>query len=349
MGAQRERPGFDYHATYIGHGRYMDCPFIVDGKDTPTTGWVDDVATDYAIEFIRKQEAASKHWSLAVGFKTPHQPWEPPPRTKNFYEGEVARSVPNLNTPPIYFGKEKQQGRAPKKVPPTHSTNLDYFRCVKAIDDCMGRLLEALDRTGVASNTVVVFTSDNGFYLGAHAAGDKRSAYDESLRVPFLVRYPALGEAARNKVVDEMVLNVDTAQTFLDFAGVQTPPEMQGRSWRPLLSGTAVDWRKAWFYEYFAESQKGTNVPDITAVRTIDAKLIKYRGHAGWTELFDLKKDPYEIHNLIDDPAAAELKAKMIVEHDRLAKEVNYHVPTFVDRPSNWGEPGGLAGDLGNP
>ena len=321
----------------------------MNGQDTPTTGWVDDVATDYAIQFIQKQQASEKPWSLVLGFKTPNQPWEPPARTKNLYAGEVARSIPNVNTPPIYFGKKNQQTKAKTPVPPTVPINLNYFRCVTAMDDCVGRLLKALDQSGCAPNTVVIFTSDNGVYLGAHATGDKRSAYDESLRVPFLVRYPALGAAAQGRIADEIVLNLDLAPTLLDFAGVPVPKEMQGQSWRPLLKGEKVPWRQIWFYEYFAENQKGTRVPDMTAVRTTDAKLIKYPGHKQWNELFDLKADPYEIHNLIDDPAAAALKDKMLAEHDRLAKEVDFHVPKFVDRPPNWGQPGSLAGDLTKP
>ena len=349
MGSQRERPGFDYHATYKGHGQYADCPFIVDGKDTPTKGWVDDVATDYAIKFIHKQKKSAKPWSLVLGFKTPHQPWEPPARAQNLYAGELARTVPNVNTPPIYFGKEIQETRSKRPVPPTQPINLGYFRCVNAMDASMGRLLKALDESGFAPNTIVVFTSDNGVYLGAHATGDKRSAYEESLRVPFIVRYPALGDKARGRIVDEVVLNLDLAPSLLDFAGVPVPKEMQGRSWRTLLTGSDPSWRKSWFYQYFAEDQKGSNVPDITAVRTADAKLIQYPGHKAWTELFDLKADPYEIHNLIDDPAAAPLKAKMLAEHDRLSKELGYRVPDFVDRPRNWGKPGSLAGDLSKP
>lgn len=349
MGSQRERPGFDYHATYKGHGQYANCPFIVDGKDTPTKGWVDDVATDYAIDFIHKQKKSAKPWSLVLGFKTPHQPWEPPARAKNLYAGELARTVPNVNTPPIYFGKEIQETRSKRPVPPTQPINLGYFRCVNAMDESMGRLLKALDESGFASNTIVIFTSDNGVYLGAHATGDKRSAYEESLRVPFIVRYPALGEKARGRIVDDVVLNLDLTPSLLDFASVPAPKQMQGRSWRTLLTGDDPSWRQSWFYEYFAEDQKGTNVPDITAVRTAGAKLIQYPGHKAWSELFDLKADPYEIHNLIDDPAAAPLKAKMLAEHDRLSKVVGYRVPDFVDRPHNWGKPGSLAGDQVKP
>jgi arylsulfatase A-like enzyme len=339
MGNQRERPGFDHHASYAGHGRYDDCPFIVDGEDTPTTGWVDDVATDYAIAFIEKQKTSAKPWSLVLGFKTPHQPWEPPVRAKHLYTGEAARPVPNMKTPPVYWPKPSRGW----------TTNLDYFRCIHAIDECLGRLLDALDRSGSAANTIIIFTSDNGFYLGAHATGDKRSAYEESLRVPLLVRYPALGPEAQDRIVDEMVLNLDLAPTLLDFAGLTAPEAMQGRSWRSLLTGQTVPWRQSWFYEYFVENQKNTRVPDMTAVRTVDAKLIKYPGHETWTELFDLKNDPYETKNLVDDPAAAPLKARMLAEHDRLAREVGFRVPPFVDRPPDWGQPGSLAGDISPP
>ena len=349
MGSQRERPGFDFHATYVGHGQYANCPYIVDGKDVPTTGWIDDVATDYAIGFIEKQKTSAKPWSLILGFKSPHQPWEPPARAKDLYAGEVARTVPNVNTPPVYARRPNQESKTRKPVPPTMPTNLGYFRSIAAIDDCVGRLLRSLDESGFASNTIVIFTSDNGVYLGAHATGDKRSAYDESLRVPFLVRYPALGDEARGRVVDKMVLNLDLAPSLLEFAGLPIPAAMQGRSWRTLLTDDNAPWRESWFYQYFTEDQKGTKVPDITAVRTADAKLIKYPGHKAWTELFDLKADPYEIRNLIDDPAAVALKTKMLAEHDRLSKEVGHCVPPFVSRPANWGKPGSLAGDFSRP
>ena len=341
MGNQRERPGFDHHYTFTGHARYVDPVFIVDGKDTPTKGWIDDLSTDYAIDFLRKQKDASKPWSLVVGFKSPHGPFEPPARAKDRFTGELARPVPNLNSPVPYLGGSP--GRAARAADPGGKVpvNLNYFRCISAVDDCVGRLLDTLDELGFARNTIVVYTSDNGFYLGERGLGDKRSAYDESLRIPFLVRYPAPGDAARGRLVDEMVLNLDLAQTFLDYAGVPAPKEMQGRSWRPLLEGRPVAWRQSWFYEYFAEAQMGSRIPDITAIRSVNAKLIKYPGHDDWTELFDLKADPYETKNLFGEPAQAALRGRMEAEHARLMKEVGYRVPDFTDRPDWWGKPGG--------
>jgi arylsulfatase A-like enzyme len=340
MDSQRERPGFDHHYTYTGHARYRDPIFIVDGKDTPTRGWIDDISTDYAIEFLKSQKGSDRPWSMVVGFKSPHGPFEPPERAKDRFEGEQARVTPNLNTSAPYMGSAASR-RAVDPAAKTVPAALNYLRCISAADDCLGRLLDALDELGMAENTVVIYTSDNGFYLGEHGLGDKRSAYDESLRVPLLVRYPALGAKARGRVADEMVLNLDLAQTLLDFAGVPAPKEMQGRSWLPLLTGEGTAWRQSWFYEYFAENQRNSRVPDITAVRTTNAKLIKYPGHDDWTELFDLAHDPHETRNLYREPAHAALRAKLEAQHDRLAQELGYRVPEYVDRPAWWGKPGG--------
>ncbi len=339
MDSQRERPGFDWHASFIGHARYTNPPFIVQGEDKTTTGWIDDISTDCAIEFLQKQKGGTKPWSLVVGFKSPHGPCTPPERAKDRFAGELARAVPNLKTPVPYVPGTALKAKSVPTADGKVQVNLDYFRCVSAADDCLGRLLDALDKLGFSQNTVVIYTSDNGYYLGEHGLGDKRSAYDESLRVPFIVRYPALGASVKGRVVDAMVLNLDLAPSLLDFAGVTVPKEMQGRSWRPLLTGEPSDWRQSWFYEYFAEKQRNSRVPDIAAVRTTDAKLIKYSGHDDWTELFDLKADPYETRNLYRDPAHAALRTRLESEHARLLKETGYRVPDYVDRPDWWGKP----------
>ncbi|MDR3181711.1 MAG: sulfatase-like hydrolase/transferase [Planctomycetaceae bacterium] len=342
MGGQKVIPNFDFHATLIGHGRYFDCPLIVQGVETPTTGWVDDTVTDYAIKFIEQQKESGKPWSVVVGFKSPHGPNTPPERNAALYEGKQARSVPNLGVQAIYLEK---QGVPFKKEPVTEdglvAANLDKFRCVKANDQNLGRLLDTLERLGVTENTIVIYTSDNGFYFGEHGLGDKRSAYDESLRIPFLVRFPKLGKAAQGRIVDEPILNIDLLPTLLDYAGVPLPEEIQGRSWRLLLENkTPSDWRKSWFYEYFAERQRNSRVVDVTGVRTLNTKLIKYATkdgvHEDWTELFDLANDPYELENLYNNPKYAELRRELEQEYERLKKEVRYQIPTYADRPNWW-------------
>jgi arylsulfatase A-like enzyme len=220
MNNQRARPGFDFHASFLGHARYEDAPFVVDGKDVASKGWVDDVSTDYAIGFMRQQKGSGKPWSMVVGFKAPHGPCTPPERAKNRFEGELARTTPNLNVPGIYLADEQKASIRKKEMEKTTAANLNYFRCVSAEDDCLGRLLDALDETGFATNTIVIYTSDNGYYLGEHGLGDKRSAYEESLRVPFIVRDPTLEPSKRGGVCDEIVLNLDLAPTLLDYAGL---------------------------------------------------------------------------------------------------------------------------------
>jgi hypothetical protein len=179
---------------------------------------------------------------------------------------------------------------------------------------------------------MVIFTSDNGFYLGEHRLGDKRSAYDESLRIPMLVRYPRLGSELKGRTIDRMALNIDVAPTFLDYAGVDVPREMQGRSWRPLFEGRDEGWRKAYFYCYFFENRY--RIPTVTAVRTDTAKLIKYPGHDDWTELFDLADDPYETRNLFSDPGHAALRRAMEAEYTRQKEAVDFRIPDFADDPT---------------
>jgi arylsulfatase A-like enzyme len=342
MAMQRgQRPGFSYSASFVGQGKYVDCPFEINGVETPTKGWVDDVSTDYAIEFMK--QSRDRPFSLVVGFKTPHVPLVPPARAKGRFEGEKWRAVPNIegaNAPYRQAAGGTIQGW--EKRP----TNLNYFRCVSAIDDCLGRMLDALDALGLAENTVVVFASDNGYYFGEHTLGDKRSAYDESLRIPLLVRYPKL--FPKGKVVDEMVLNLDLAPTFLDLAGVAAPVTMQGRSWAPLVTkGRPDDWRRAFFYEYFLETQYPTT-PTLFAVRTETAKLIKYPGHEEWTELFDLQADPYEMKNLARDPGRAAMLGQLQAEFDRQQKASAFRMPDNVGKmPEKGARPAGSAKESG--
>jgi arylsulfatase A-like enzyme len=324
MGPQSgQRPGFDYSASFVGQGKYFDCPIEINGVATPSQGWVDDVTTDYAIEFIKRNRA--KPFSVVVGFKATHGPFDPPERARARFGDAKTRPVPNLGLRPPY-----RVGPNDPIVKTGATTNLGYFRCIAAADDNLGRLLASLDELGLAQDTVVVFTSDNGYYLGEHSLGDKRSVYEESLRIPFLARDPR--QFPKGKLIDEMVLNLDLAPTWLDLAGVAAPREMQGRSWRPLAAGQRIAWRQAFLAQYFMENAFPTT-PTVVAVRTAGAKLIKYPGHDDWTELFDLTADPYETKNLIRDPAHAALLARMTAEFDREAKAVDFQIPAYADKP----------------
>lgn len=195
----------------------------------------------------------------------------------------------------------------------------DYLACVQSVDDNVGRVLDYLDSSGLAKNTVVIYTSDQGFFLGDHGLFDKRFMYEPALRMPFLVRWP--GVTKPGSVNTDMVLNNDFAPTFLAIAGLATPADMQGVSIVPLLKGeTPADWRKAMYYRYYHDPGDH-NTRAHYGIRTTTHKLIRFWKSDQW-EMYDLTKDPMELHNLYDDPAQQPVVAELKAEMFRLKKEV---------------------------
>jgi len=323
MRDQRDRPHYDQVASFVGQGRYFDCPLLVNGVETPTKGWVDDVTTDYAARFIAAQPR-DRPFFLWLGFKSPHGPRggeNLPARVKSLYGDAVARPTPNTSRRAIFQAADYDTSK-PGVTAPNLEGHRDYFRHVTAIDSCVGTLLDTLARTGQLENTLVILTSDNGYYLGEHGLGDKRSAYDESLRVPLLIRLPG-SNAPRGTVSDALTLNLDHAPTLLDFAGATPLPAAQGRSLRPLLAGERpADWRTAFFYAYFREAQYPA--PTVLAVRTATHKLVTYPGRKDWTEVFDLAADPYEVRNLAGDTA---LRARLESVYAAQAQQAEFRWP----------------------
>src|SRR5437764_404469 len=176
----------------------------------------------------------------------------------------------------------------------------DYLRCVDCIDENVGRMLDYLDESGLAKNTVVVYTSDQGWYLGEHGWYDKRWMYEESFRTPLIVRWP--GKIKAGATSDKMVMNLDFAETILDIAGVPVPGEMQGKSFKAILEGKEpADWRKSVYYHYY-EFPQPHHVHPHYGVRTDRYKLIHFYDIDDW-ELFDLEKDPHELKSAYKDPA----------------------------------------------
>jgi arylsulfatase A-like enzyme len=213
----------------------------------------------------------------------------------------------------------------------------DYLACVQGIDDNVGRLLDYLDTHNLSANTIVVYTSDQGFYLGEHGMYDKRFMYEESLRMPFLVRWPAAITAGSTS--EAMVLNVDFAPTFLEAAGLKVPADMQGRSALSVLRGsTPADWRTSMYYRYYHDPGDH-NTRGHYGVRTRTHKLIHYWTKDQW-ELFDLVDDPHELHNLYGQPGTERLTAELKGELIRLKTSLEDHdefagqqIPNGVDGP----------------
>ena len=195
----------------------------------------------------------------------------------------------------------------------------DYLACVQSVDDSVGHLLDYLDQSGLKENTVVIYSSDQGFFLGEHGLYDKRFMYEPSLRMPFLVRWPGVIKPGSTQT--GIAINPDFAPTFCELAGVPVPAEMQGRSLVPLFRGEVPgDWRKSMYYRYYHDPGHHNTRAQI-GVRTLTHKLIWYWKKDQW-ELYDLVKDPEEMKNLYDDPAAAAVREELKVELQRLKKEL---------------------------
>ena len=190
----------------------------------------------------------------------------------------------------------------------------DYLRCIQSVDDGVGEVLDYLDENGLAENTIVVYTSDQGFYLGEHGWFDKRFMYEESLRTPILMRYPKEIEAGAQ--IDQLIQNIDFAPTFLDYAGVKVPEDIQGVSFRNVINGKAKEWRDAIYYTYY-EYPSVHMVKRHYGVRTDRYKLIHFYYDIDEWELYDLEKDPSEMNNVYDDPDYAEVRENM---HARLVE-----------------------------
>ena len=196
----------------------------------------------------------------------------------------------------------------------------DYLACVQSVDDSVGRLLDFLDASGQAQNTIVIYSSDQGFFLGDNGMYDKRFMYEPSLRMPFLVRWPAVIKPG--SVQSAMAINPDFAPTWLDAAGIPVPADMQGRSLLPLFKGeTPANWRTSMYYRYYHDPGDHNTAAHL-GVRTETHKLIHYWKKHQW-EMFDLRSDPHELKNLYPDPAQAETVAKLKTELTRLKQEVN--------------------------
>jgi arylsulfatase A-like enzyme len=207
----------------------------------------------------------------------------------------------------------------------------DYLACVKAVDECVGRVLKYLDDEGLAENTIVVYSSDQGFYLGEHGWFDKRWIFEESLRTPLIVRWP--GVAIPGAVNNDIVSNLDFAETFLEAAGVPVPAEMQGHSFIPLLKGAIpADWRQSFYYQYY-EYPTPHHVRPHYGVVTDRYKLVHFNGTKDeYWELFDLKEDPRELRSVFGNTEYAEPQARLEAELKRLRTELK--VPEVI--PAKW-------------
>lgn len=313
QGSLRDRT-WDFYFGFKGQGNYLK-PVIaegVTGKDLPREGYMDDVTTGRAIEWLKTRKQ-SKPFCLFLFFKAPHRSWTRAPRHAGLYKDLTVPTPATFNydeeanpdnKPQAFLRADNRVGDYPD-VATLDGFVKDYYATVTAVDENIGRVLDALTESKQLDETVVLHTSDNGFFHGEWKRFDKRFMHEPSIRVPMLVRYPKLAKAGATP--DSMALNVDIAPTVLDLAGVKPPISMQGRSFAPLLAGeTPATWRKDWLYAYY-EYPDAHKVRPHRGVRTDRYKLIHYYMDPEEYELYDLASDPGERNNLHGKPESKAL------------------------------------------
>jgi arylsulfatase A-like enzyme len=337
---QSDPTGFDYWNILPGQGVYYNPVMIEMGQRKKHTGYVTDIITDLCLNWL-KEHQAGKPFCLMYHHKAPHREWEPDDKHAKLYEDTDIPIPETFNDDYKTRCAAAQQQEMTierhlnekdlKMAPPEGLTGQelkkwkyqryikDYLRCVAAVDDNVGRLLDYLDTSGLAENTIVVYTSDQGFYLGDHGWFDKRFMYEHSLRMPLLVRYPK--EIKAGSINNDIVLNLDFAPTFLDFAGVVVPSDMQGHPLRPLVQGnTPQNWRTSMYYHYY-EYPAVHSVKRHYGIRTKRYKLIHFYHDIDAWELYDLEKDPNELNNVYDNPAYADIVKQLKTELQQLRNQ----------------------------
>lgn len=335
-----EPQGFDYYSVYPGQGSYVNPVFLEKGEKVGTDfeysikkkveGYSSDITADKTISWMENRDK-SKPFMMMCHFKAPHRNWICADRHRDLLKDVTIPEPANLID--MYKGKgeyvkrlktsledmKESDLRVPKPAGMTRDQERkwayqvymkNYLRCIAGVDENVGRLLEYLDKHGLAENTIVIYTSDQGFFLGEHGWFDKRMMYEESLRMPLLIRYPKeIKKGAVNK--KDMIVNIDYAPTLLDFAGIPKDKDMQGVSFRPILIGkTPADWRQGMYYRYWMHDDNTHHVPGQYGIRTDRYKLIFFYNQplgkngagknsypAEW-ELYDIKNDPMEMINL---------------------------------------------------
>ncbi len=366
--------GFDYWEVLPGQGDYYNPAFRTDEGRTDYTGYVTDIITDRALNWLENTRDTDEPFMLMYQHKAPHRGWRPGPDHLTTYDDteipapdylfddyagrttaaqwatmtiadHLNRSDLKLDTPTNLTDEQLEQWNAaygPKNeayrqadLTEKERTRWkyqryikDYLRTIDSVDDNMGRLLDYLDQSGLAENTVVIYSSDQGFYLGDHGWFDKRWMYEESFKTPLLVRWPGVTEPGTENT--ELVQNLDFAQTFLDIAGAEIPGDMQGRSLEPLLRSENTDWRDAVYYHYY-EFPGWHDVRRHYGIRTERYKLIHYYGIDEW-ELFDLQEDPEEVSSVYNDPEYSNTVARL--KEDLSDLQEKYQLDTYEESPT---------------
>jgi N-acetylglucosamine-6-sulfatase len=343
MGGEGDDPqlGFDYWVSFRGQGTYLPSPngLNVNGKRVPQKGYITDELTDYALDWLKARKG-DKPFMLYLSHKAVHSEFIPAERHNKKFDN--ATFVPpktmnpaNVNGAPMWVQDQRNSWHGVDF--PYHSDlNIEeyykrYAETLIGVDDSIGRLLDHLRQRGLLDSTLIVYMGDNGFAFGEHGLIDKRTAYEESMRVPMLVHCPELTKGG-GKTLNQVIANIDITPTFLEAAGLQAPKNLDGKSFLPLLQGQSVEWRKSLLYEYYWE-RNFPHTPTIHALRGDRYKYIHYHGIWDSDELYDLQNDPLETTNLIRSAEHQSIVKAMNKElFDVLGSTQGLYIPLYPDR-----------------
>ena len=326
------QPGFDHWESFRGQGVYYGPTLNINGErvEYDEQAYITDLLTDHAVDWLENRDAEQPFF-LYLSHKAVHSQFQPAQRHQDMHAEESIIYPNSYNTPVYgepqlpssgsdgepsrgrdYYGEErlpdwvKAQRESWHGVDYMYHGQIDfeeffhrYTETLMGIDDSVGAVLNFLDANGLAEDTLVIYMGDNGFSFGEHGLIDKRHFYEESAKVPLLVRWPE--QLAAGEPIAQLVQNIDIAPTILEAAGLQTPPHMQGMSMTPLFARNETDWRDRIFYEYYWEMDF-PQTPTMFGVRTERYKYIRYHGIWDTNEFYDLENDPSETNNLIDAP-----------------------------------------------
>jgi len=326
------RPGFDYWVSFAGQGHYTPTEGMsdeqvargerhalnVNGGHRPQRGYITTELTDYALDFLEARDRA-KPFLVYLSHKAVHQPVTPDAPHKGEYSGlpvpppaSMADTPQNRAGKPMWLHNQRNSWHGVDYIYYGTEQLPDYVRryysTLSSVDDSLGRLLDWLRKNRLLDETLIVFTSDNGFQFGEHGIIDKRTAYEASIRVPMVAYAPGL--LPRGRVIQGVVRTIDLAPTFLEVAGVAPPAHMEGQSFLPLAAGKVApaDWKADLIYEYYWE-WNFPQTPTTFAIVRDRWKYIQYQGVWDLEELYDLRQDPGEMRNLASDPRyAAQLR-----------------------------------------
>ena len=334
-----KRPGFDYWVSLKGQGEATNPTLNINGKVQTVNGYVTDILTDHSLRFINQER--DQPFLLYLAHKALHPNitqrddgkvvdigeggFIAAKRHLGMYDTAVFKRRPNYNIPPSDKPALARKIAGLPPLSPETSTKEKTIRerseMLMAVDESLGSILKALEDKGELDNTIVVFTSDHGYWYGEHCLDlERRLAYEEAIRIPMLVRYPPTITAGMKP--EQMVLSIDLASTLLDMAGVTPGSQLQGKSWLPIFSGKLNAWRSSILVEYYSDSvfPRIVNM-GYKAVRNQRFKYIHYTDLQGMDELYDLAIDPYELHNLINDPKMTDTLNEMKKELNQLLQQ----------------------------